>query len=154
MKANDVILIGKNDKNIDMGDLNYPLSSFDKKQTLFIGDVLPYKSYFGKYSTPDKTCKKVNTGKYDIEEVKEWLGLESEDRMYRGWECLSLGVRWRATVAVGILSEKKYYSLPILKDSSTQYWVIGAELGLWDKLKELDYKILVSEEDCEWLTKN
>jgi hypothetical protein len=149
MKKDNFMIIKKEENHIYFGDIAYPLGTFDKKLTLFIGDISPYKSWFGKYPTPDKTCKKVNTGKYDIEEVKKWLDLNSEERMYRSWWHLSLGVRWRATTVVGVLSEKKYYSLPI--GSDVNYWIIGAKQGVWDKLAILGYEILVSEEDCEWL---
>jgi hypothetical protein len=142
-------MICKNDFHVKIGEITYPLGSVDPEQTLFVGDISPYKSCFGKYPTPDKTIRKINTGKHNMPEVKEWLDLNTEDRMRRTWKSLGLGVRWRATVLAGILSEKRYYSLPV--KSNVEYWIIASKMGVWSKLKELDYKVLVSEQDSEWL---
>jgi hypothetical protein len=74
------------------------------------------------------------------------LGLNDDPRWNYSWKALGLGVRWRATVAMGILSEKQYYSIPIIKEFYS-YCDIAEKNGIWDRLDELGYSLLLDESE-------
>jgi hypothetical protein len=129
----------------------WPVGKMLSEQICFVSDITPFKTWLG-YQSIIKTFSRYNDEKSN--EILNIMSLNSEPRIRehkRTWDQLGFGVKWRATMAVGLLSGKKAFSLPNF-ESVIQYWQMPITQTVWKYLMENGCVVLVSADKSAWLT--
>jgi hypothetical protein len=130
----------------------WPMGSFDPRRIVFVDDIRPFRIIAKRYRAIRRTFNRYSANERDA--VFSTLGLVDEERVTtqykRRWNQLGFGVRWRATLASGLLQGKRVISLPNY-DFAIRYWTMPVVQDIWRHLLEQGCVVLVSRAQSLWL---
>lgn len=133
----------------------WPIGNYSVKEILFAGDLTPFKNLFG-YRKIYNSFKSFELS--EQKELLESLHLLDNERIFnnyslnrdRKWNTLGFGTSITATIAYGILNNKKIISIPANQKISlvykNSYWI-----SVWDYLISKGYTIIVAAKDSDWV---